>query len=345
MKTKNLLPALWFCTIAICNNTLKAQNTETNHKPEAKTVQVTFAYPIGSNGKGALQYTNNFSFNILYGLNGGVNGAEIGSIINYNKGETKGVQLAGVSNINKGYTSGFLLSGISNTCMDSSNGAFISGLLNYSKLNAKGLQLATVNMSTQEFKGFQLGVFNYANKLKGIQLGVFNYVKEGKKALPIGLFSMVKKGYYELELTATEAIYSNMNYKMGVEKFYTLFKVGYATYKSNPVYSFGLGFGGNIKIAEKQKLSIDLSYNQIVYNNKWENSLNALSKADFNYKYSLCDKLSLLIGPSFNLYITEEKVNGEYGTLNTPYSIYTNESANQKLSIWLGVNAGIAIKL
>ena len=82
-----------------------------------------------------------------------------------------------------------------------------------------------------------------------------------------------------------------------------------------------------------------------MYNNDWSNELNLLNKADFNYKYNLTDKLSLMAGPSFNVYITKEKVDGEYGTLNIPYTIYTNESTDSKLFMWIGFNAGLSLKL
>jgi hypothetical protein len=317
-----------------------------NNGLKIRKVQVTFAYPVGSSGTISMKYSNNFSFNILYGLNGGVNGAEVGSVLNYNKGEVKGFQLSGVSNINTGYSEGFLFSGVSNICMDSTSGLFVSGALNYSKQNAKGFQLATANISANEFSGFQLGVLNYAKKLKGFQLGVFNYLNNSEGALPIGIFSIVRNGHYELEFTGGEVIFSNLNYKMGVERFYTIFKVGYSSYKNSPVYSFGLGFGRNISISGKQKISIDLSYNQIVYNNNWNSGkLNILNKADFNYKYSVSEKFSLLIGPSFNVYETEKKVDGEYGTLNIPYNFYTTEGTSSKLFIWLGINAGLSLKL
>ena len=102
-----------------------------NDSLKIRKAQVTFAYPIGSGGTISMEYSNNFSFNILYGLNGGVKGAEIGSILNYNKGVVYGFQLSGVANINGGYSEGFLLTGVSNICMDSTSGLFISGVLNY----------------------------------------------------------------------------------------------------------------------------------------------------------------------------------------------------------------------
>ncbi|MBK6448987.1 MAG: hypothetical protein IPO45_14790 [Saprospiraceae bacterium] len=316
-----------------------------NDSLKNRKAQVTFAYPIGSSGTSSTEYLNKFSFNILYGLNGGVNGFEMGSLLNYNKGQVKGFQLSGVSNINIGYSDGFILSGVSNICMDSTSGVIISGVLNYSKQNAKGFQLATANISANEFSGFQLGVFNYAKKLKGVQFGVFNYLDDGEQGLPIGIFSIVKNGHYELELAGGEVIYSNLNYKMGVERFYTIYKIGYSSYRNYPVYSAGLGFGGILSISDRQKISIDLSGNSIVYNNNWEGKLNMLNKVDFNYNYSFSEKFSLLIGPSFNIYVTEQKVDGEFGTLNIPYSIYANEWTSGKLFMWVGLNAGMALRL
>jgi len=319
---------------------------QVNDSLKTRKAQVTFAYPIGSSGTSSTEYLNNFSFNILYGLNGGVNGFEMGSLLNYNKGQVKGFQLSGVSNINIGYSEGFILSGVSNICMDSTSGVLISGVVNYSKQKAKGFQLSTTNIAVNQINGFQLGVFNYAKKLKGVQFGIFNYLDDGEEGLPIGIFSIVKNGHYELELTGGEVIYSNLNYKMGVERFYTIFKAGYSSYKNSPVYSFGLGFGRNISISERQKISIDLSYNQIVYNNHWHSAkLNMLNKADFNYKYSISEKISLLIGPSFNVYVTEEKIDGEFGTLNIPYTIYSNQGTSSNLFMWIGINAGLSLKL
>ena len=43
--------------------------------------------------------------------------------------------------------------------------------------------------------------------------------------------------------------------------------------------------------------------------------------------------------------MTKEKVDGHYGTLNVPYSIYTNEWSQGELNMWFGFNAGLAIKI
>ena len=312
---------------------------------KTRPAQVTFAYPIGSSGMSSFKYSNNFSFNILYGLNGGVNGVEIGSLLNYNKGQVKGFQLSGVSNINRAYSKGILLAGISNIITDSSAGLMVSGVINYTKKNSKGFQLSTLNISANEFRGFQMGVVNYAKKINGVQFGLINILSDGEKGIPMGLVSIVKNGHYEFEITAGEVMYSNLVYKMGVERFYTIYKTSYASYKNTPVYSVGLGFGRNILLSEKQKISVDLTTNQIFYNNDWEGNLNMLNKVDFNYKYNISQKFSFLIGPSFNIYLTKKMIDGEYGTLNIPYSINSNQWASGKLWMWFGLNAGLSLKL
>ena len=357
---------------------LSAQNllAQTAKGKESRKVQVTFAYPVGSAGINSRNYTNNFSFNILYGLNGGVNGFELGSLWNHNDGNVKGVQLSGLANTTVGnslgliisgvanwnnqaisgaavsgvlnfghqFLSGFQLAGVSNIGIDSMKGISVSGVLNYTKGNARGFQLSTINLA-KHFEGVQIGVLNYAKRLKGVQLGVINIIKEGEKALPIGLLNFVKDGYFELDLTAGEAIYSNLNYKMGVERLYTILKLGYSRYQGKPVYSFGGGFGTSIFLSEKHRLNLELSSNQIYFNNKWDSQANGLNKLDVNYKFYILDKLSFLIGPSFNTYVTGMKINGEYGTINIPYTVYEHEYADKKLFMWIGLNVGVSLKL
>jgi len=332
-----------------------------NDNAKNSKAQITFGYPIGSNGADSRDYTNNFSLNILYGLNGGVNGVEIGSILNQNDGDVVGTQISGVVNLNTGYSDGVLLSGVSNICngftrglfisgvsnicRDTSSGVFVSGVLNYSEQNSKGFQLATINISMNELNGFQLGVVNFSKKIKGVQLGVVNILNEKDGGIPVGVVSVVKNGLYEFELTGGDAIYSNLNYKMGIDKLYTIYKIGYSTFHNKPVYSYGMGFGTTTSLSEKQHISIDATSNNIIYNNKWNQKLNLLNKVDCNYKYSITPKLTLLIGPSFNVYVTKVKVDDEYGTLNIPYTFYTNNWTKGKLSMWIGFNAGLSLKL
>ena len=81
-----------------------------------------FAYPLGTNGYEARSISNNFSVNVLYGINGGLDGFEAGGLFNYNGGDVYGVQLAGMANINKEHTSGLMWAGCVNVALDDSRG-------------------------------------------------------------------------------------------------------------------------------------------------------------------------------------------------------------------------------
>ena len=373
MKTIKII--IWGSVLIILH--LQTLLSQTLNGKETRMVQVTFAYPVGSAGSSSVNYTNNFSLNILYGLNGGVNGFEFGSLWNHNEGEVKWMQIAGlanttagnslglmisgIANINRGtvvgagisgvlnyshkYLSGVHIAGVSNIAPDSLNGVFVSGILNLTKGSAKGIQMSTVNLAS-DFEGIQLGVINHSKRLKGFQLGVVNIIdEESEKALPLGLITVVKNGYYEFDLTAGEAIYSNLNFKMGVERLYTIFKAGYSGYQKKPVYSFGWGVGTGIFLSDRQRLNIELSRNQICYDYNWKVENNHLNKLDLNYRFYVMNNLSFMVGPSFNIYVTGEKVNGEYGTINIPYTLSEREYAYKKLFSWIGFNAGISIKL
>lgn len=336
--------------------------------------QVTFAYPVGSRGSLSRNYSNNFSLNILYGLNGGLTGFELGSLWNHNEGNVKGIQISGlvnstkgnsqgliisgIANINTGSITGAGISGIANMARDSVKGVLVSGIVNLTKGDSKGFQVSTVN-AANSFEGVQVGVINHSKKLKGFQLGVVNIIEEdGNEAIPFGLISIVKNGFRELEMTAGEAIYSNLSYKMGVERFYTIFKAGFSKFQEKPVYSFGFGFGTGIYLSERQRLNIELSRSQICYDdnwifygNNWDVRKNELSKLDINYRFYILHNLSFLVGPSFNTYVTGEKVstgenmNNMYGTIDIPYTVYEHEYANKKLFSWIGLNIGISVKL
>lgn len=302
--------------------------TYAQEKTQNKGAQITFIYPLGVNGAKSLNYTNNFSFNVLVGLNGGVKGFEFGGLVNYNKGDVKGFQFGGLANVNTGST----------------EGVQISGIANFASQDSKGFQMGLTNFVKGEYKGLQLGLFNYAKRLKGIQFGLINVTDSISSGTPIGLINIVKDGYQAIEVAGGETLWANASFKFGVKKFYTMIKTGYSQFKDKNVYSTGLGFGSLFSFAKKHGISLDLSGNNIIYDGKW-NGLNILGKLDFNIQYALNDRFKLIAGPSFNAYITDQKVDGEFGTLNIPYTIFEDINDDRMLSAWIGFNLGVALEL
>jgi hypothetical protein len=326
MKTKQF--AGWTCALVmtIMGTTISAQEAE---KHSSQTAQFTFAYPLGTNGTDAVSISNNYSFNLLYGVNGGLDGIELGGIMNFNTGDVSGFQLSGIANAN----------------MEKTSGVMWSGCVNLSVNEMRGVQMADINTALDDLTGVQIGVINYARRLKGVQLGVINVVGEDNGALPVGLINIVKGGHYELELLSGDVIHTNLNYKMGVERFYTIYKLGWSTDNGNDVYSVGLGIGGMVTISGRHKLSIDLSNSQIMYNDDWNWSEdNYLTKLDLNYRLGLGEHVSLVAGPSFNYYVSEVKVDDGFGTLRIPYNVHTSVHQDKQEWWWVGFNAGIAYR-
>ena len=323
MKTKQIITLSLAISAVLLSSAMKAQ--EKDESP-AQGAQFTFAYPLGTNGHESINVSNKFSFNLLYGVNGGLDGLEIGGLANYNHGEVKGVQLAGIANINREYTNGLMWSGCFNLTLD----------------DARGVQLSELNVAAGDFTGVQAGVINYAGRLRGVQFGVINIVGEDNGAVPIGLINVVKGGYYALELVASEVLYTNLNYKMGVERFYTIFKLGSSWYDNEAVYSVGLGFGTMFSLAEKHKLSLDLSISNIVYDEEWDADDNYLSKLDLTYRYSLGEHVSLLAGPSLNWYASDMSQDDGVRTLNIPSHAHKSTCDGYQNWMWFGFNAGLA---
>ena len=70
MRIMKRLSTLFFTILAVMN--VSAQ--------KKKVVQVALIYPVGTAVTNSLDYTNNFSLNIIGGLNGGVKGFKLGAI-------------------------------------------------------------------------------------------------------------------------------------------------------------------------------------------------------------------------------------------------------------------------
>ena len=97
MKTKQIAALTFTLIISIIGLNVSAQEAD---RRSSQSAQFTFAYPLGTNGTDAMYVSNNLSFNLLYGVNGGLDGMELGGIMNFNKGDVSGFQLSGVVNAN-----------------------------------------------------------------------------------------------------------------------------------------------------------------------------------------------------------------------------------------------------
>lgn len=356
------------------NNVSHQSDTSHNTIP----VQVSFFYPLGTNGLNAPLHANNFSLNTHFGFNGGVEGLEIGGIVNLNNGNVNGVQIggivnatngesrgiiiagisnissknaqgihiSGIANIHNGKSEGINIAGITNIAKDSVHGLQISGNLNYAHNGVIGTQISHINITRKSMNGFQLGFINMAQNLHGGQIGFINLADSVSKGCPIGFLSIVKNGLFEFELTAGDLLY-NLNFKVGTEHFYTIFKVGKTINNPTEAYTTGLGWGGYVTLSPKHKIAIDGTANSVFKQNFNEKSDDPelLSKLDFTYKYQFSKHFSIMAGPSINYLFSKSQTNGTYSVLKTPSkNLYSNQNADYQQKMWLGFTAGVAFK-
>mgnify|MGYP006282521989 CR=1 FL=1 len=125
----------------ILNGSLCAQE-EKNDEIKVSPFQLTFIYPLGTNGILSKEYTHNFSLNLIAGYSGGLEGVELSGFAGHLKNDMKGVQLAGFSNSLLGVGDGVQLSGFSNFIRGNFKGVQISGFSNIVNADAEATQIS-----------------------------------------------------------------------------------------------------------------------------------------------------------------------------------------------------------
>lgn len=277
-----------------------------------------------------------------------VDALQLAGFANIVNNSVKGGQLSGFTNIVNGAFTGFQISGFANVNNGDARGIQLSGFTNINNGTLKGAQVTGfANVNTKTMKGIQIsGFFNYAKVLEGIQLSFINISDSLDKGLPIGLINIVKKnGYYAFELSSSELMHGQLNYKMGVEQFYTVFKLGYSYQEEGSVLSYGLGFGSLLPLAEKHQIAFEISSQNLNKDNPWNDYIDILSQLDVSYQFKVNNEFSITAGPSLNLYSTNQKYNGQDGIVELPYSLYKYENHGNKHSMWIGFKAGFVFKI
>jgi hypothetical protein len=336
--------------------------------------QVSLVPGLGSHGKMSGQVVNNFSLNVFGGYTGGTNGMEIGGLFNIDKKEVKyfqaagifnvvggklqgvqvaginntvldatnGFQAAGISNQVKGQFAGFQVGGIYNHVSDSVKGVQVVGIANFARRKLSGVQIAGVgNLSNKETDGVQIaGVFNYSKKLRGVQIGLIN-IADTSAGYSIGLINVVIKGYHKLSFFTNEIVNVNAAFKTGNSKLYSILQAGVNAGTGNRVYSFGYGLGTELNLNKRKTLSLNPELaSQYLYLGSWD-YLNILSKLYLNLNVKLGKYISLFAGPSFAVYVSDQKTGIKDYRFPIPPTGYKTISFSNTVTGWFGWNAGI----
>lgn len=128
--------------------------------------QVSFVPGFGSSGLLSSTMTYRFSFNIIGGYTGGVDGVEFGGMFNLNRNNVKGFQAAGFMNATGGHVQGMQAAGFMNLNYGKIMGVQAAGFMNLSRDTVTGAQLAGfLNFCNVTAGGFQgAGFLNVALK-------------------------------------------------------------------------------------------------------------------------------------------------------------------------------------
>lgn len=125
---------------------------------------------MSTNGDSAQFYTNNLSFNLFGGVNGGVKGFELGVFANILNEDLEGAQISGITNIVHGQSSALQVAGIYNYCGQEFQGFQIGGIANVADSMLTGLQAGGIFNHAENVYGAQItGVSGKADSLVGIQ--------------------------------------------------------------------------------------------------------------------------------------------------------------------------------
>ncbi len=165
----------------------RISSNEKNDKSDStvdRPAQVSFFFPIGSNGINSGRYSNYFSLNMLWGFNGGVKGMEIGGLVNVDRKTVTGAQIGGLTNLTFGNLKGAQVAGLVNQAKNV-EGVQIGGLVNSSLGKMIGLQVGgLINYALDTLYGTQIGgLFNLSTTRKpsvGLQLGGLGNLSTGK---------------------------------------------------------------------------------------------------------------------------------------------------------------------
>ena len=263
--------------------------------------------PISSNGINSGKTVNMVSLNLIGGYSAGTKVFELGGVWNASRDYIKGLQIAGLLN----YTG--------NSC----NSVQISGFANISASGKSPLQIGGLFNVADNVNGLQISALvNVAKKVKGVQIGLINCVENGEEGVSIGLVNITKYGgKYEFEVSFSEAVNTLVSFRLGTDRFYTIFSGGVNYFHSPLEYAVGLGFGTSIDWKKHWSNQIEIQAYGISHKKKlfMENSVNGIIQMRLPVCKEFAKHFKVFVGPTLNLGLQNADV---LGNTLSPWQIW-----------------------
>jgi hypothetical protein len=296
---------------------------------------------------GGLQATGGVNFAM-----GNVEAAQLAGMLNVSR-HVNGVQAAGFLNVAYGNIGMAQLAGMANYC-DSVTGVQMAGFVNTARLNVTALQAAGfvnyggevtgaqiagfTNICMGENKGLQLaGLLNVARKLNGVQIAFLNIADEVEAGVPIGFISIVNKGYHTFELSSDENFYANLTFKLGVKRFYNIFKARKG-YNNIMAYSYGAGMLFPLTAKTEWAPEIITSVMHDTRNNQFH--LGSMLEFTPLYNYNVAKYCTFFVGPKFCYAYTEQNPETNQFNQFNGLTVWRDNINNLQHQVWVGAQVG-----
>ena len=187
---------------------------------------------------------------------------------------------------------------------------------------------------------------NKARHVQGSQIGIINIADSVSGGVPIGLFNFVKKGYRRFEVYGGEDFEVNLNFKIGVRKFYSLLALGVELDGNERS-----GFGSEWVLSQRFHLNTDLlSYyvNESSFKNYFDDFfedqyINNLNKVRVLASVQLDRRLILFGGSTYHVFVSryQENPEGSLGSNLVENTFFDQTNRKTNVKMWIGFNAGI----
>ena len=285
--------------------------------------------PISSNGTNSGKTVNSVSINLLGGYSAGTRIFELGGIWNASREYTKGLQIAGLLNYS------------ANSC----NSVQISGFGNIASAGKSPLQIAGLMNVGGHVNGLQLSALvNVAKSVNGVQIGLVNYMEDGEKGVSIGLINIAKHGgKYEFEVSFSDAINTLLSFRLGTDRFYTIFSGGVNYFFSPLEYAVGLGFGTSIDW--KKRWSNQIEIQAFGISNEQKLTTNGTINSIIQLRLPVCKEFAkhfkVFAGPAINLALQGTGTDGTALPSPAPWTMWKGQWKDMQAEGWIGLSAGL----
>lgn len=228
--------------VFVCN--IVFAQTDGNKK---SSFQLSFISPMGTNGRYAREYTNDYSLNLLVGVSKNERRFTLGGLSNIILSDAKGVQVAGLSNYVGNSGEGMQWAGLANVNKGRFNGLQIAGLFNTATC-VRGVQIA--------------GLVNVANDVKGVQwAGLLNIARNSD--VPIGLINIIKNGEMGMAVTYDGIGNAVASFRSGGKYTYGILGIGYNHKMKKNGLVAEAGLGAHIPVLKWLRINNELKVSSI----------------------------------------------------------------------------------